>query len=73
MTRKSTRSTDGTEVIINITLTNVLEYRECTQLFNIIIRRVLRAIDMQEVGRHYFDKNHPIKIPQHKYVSINYY
>ncbi|XP_019856843.1 PREDICTED: piwi-like protein 1 isoform X2 [Amphimedon queenslandica] len=66
VTRKSIRSTDGTEITIDITLTNVLEYRECTQLFNIIIRRVLRAIDMQEVGRHYFDKNHPIKIPQHK-------
>lgn len=29
-------------------------------------RRVLAKMDMIQVGRHYFNKNTPIKIPQHK-------
>lgn len=66
--RTSKRVTDGTDVQLSITLTNILSYKDCTQLFNIIIRRVLKALDLQQVGRHYFDKRHPIQVPQHKYV-----
>jgi aubergine-like protein len=66
VTRSSKRATDGVMVKISITLTNMLLYEECIQLFNIIIRRVLRTLDMQQVGRHYFDKHHPISVPQHK-------
>ena len=66
ISRMSKRSTDGAEITIFIKLTNILHYSECTQLFNIIIRRVLRCLELQQVGRQYYDSHHPIPVPQHK-------
>ena len=62
----SKRSTDGADITIFIKLTNILHYSECTQLFNVIIRRVLRCLELQQVGRQYYDSHHPIPVPQHK-------
>ena len=64
--RVSKRATDGADTEITIPLTNVLHFNECMQLFNIIIRRVLRALDLQQVGRQYYDSHHPIQVTQHK-------
>ena len=66
ITRMSKRSTDGADITIFIKLTNILHYSECTQLFNVIIRRVLRCLELQQVGRQYYDSHHPIPVPQHK-------
>jgi len=62
----STRPTDGATVTITITLVAVVHYADCIQLFNIIFRRVLRALDLKQVARYYYDPHNPIAIPQHK-------
>jgi aubergine-like protein len=62
----SKRLTDGVLITITVTLVKVLEADQCVQLYNIIFRRVMRHLKMQQVGRNYFDATRPIKIPQHK-------
>ena len=65
-TRTAVRQTDGVEISITITLTNVMRFNDCMQLFNIIIRRILRSLDLHQVGRQYYDQHHSIQVPQHK-------
>lgn len=62
----ATRKTDGTVVTITITKVAMVHYVQCFQLFGIIFRRVLRALDLALVGRNYYDPHNPIAIPQHK-------
>ena len=66
LTLTGAKQTDNTPVNIYITLVAVLEYSQCVQLFNVIFRRVLRSLEMKQVGRHYYDPSTPIPIPQHK-------
>lgn len=63
---KSLRQWDQVEVSIKIQLARTLESRDCVQLFNIIFRRVLKILDMKQVGRHYYIPGRSIPIPQHK-------
>ena len=63
---QSTRKTDGAPITITITLVAMVRYAQCFQLFNVIFRRVLRALDLTQVGRNYYDPHSPIAIPQHK-------
>ena len=62
----ATRKTDGTEIAITITLVAVVQYVQCFQLFNVIFRRVMHALDLTQVGRNYYDPHCPIAMPQHK-------
>lgn len=65
-TFQTSRPTDGTPITMFITLVAVVNYADCVQLFNIIFRRVLRNLELKQVGRHYYDPASPIAIPQHK-------
>ena len=61
-----TRPTTGTLSTVTITFVCMVQYANCVQLFNIIFRRILRHLDMKQVGRYYYDPYNPIAIPQHK-------
>ncbi|KAG9353937.1 hypothetical protein JZ751_012061 [Albula glossodonta] len=58
----------GEKVRITVTLTNELPPSSpvCLQFYNIIFRRVLRILNMQQIGRHYYNPNDPLDIPQHR-------
>ncbi|KAJ8285840.1 hypothetical protein GJAV_G00031540 [Gymnothorax javanicus] len=58
----------GEKVKITVTLTNELPPTSpvCLQFYNIIFRRVLRMLNMQQIGRHYYNPNDPLNIPQHR-------
>ncbi|XP_018589919.1 piwi-like protein 1 [Scleropages formosus] len=58
----------GEKVRITVTLTNELPPTSpvCLQFYNIIFRRVLRILNMQQVGRHYYNPQDPLNIPQHR-------
>ncbi|XP_056274404.1 piwi-like protein 1 [Pseudoliparis swirei] len=59
---------NGENVRITVTLTNELPPTSpvCIQFYNIIFRRILRMLDMQQIGRNYYNPNDPLNIPQHK-------
>uniref|UniRef100_A0AAY4CX19 Piwi-like 1 n=2 Tax=Denticeps clupeoides TaxID=299321 RepID=A0AAY4CX19_9TELE len=59
---------NGEKVQITLTLTNELTPSSpvCLQFYNIIFRRVLRMLNMQQVGRHYYSPDDPLNIPQHR-------
>nr|ASR73908.1 piwi-like protein 1 [Acipenser dabryanus] len=58
----------GENVRVTITLTNELPPTSpvCLQFYNIIFRRVLRILNMQQIGRHYYNPNDPLNIPHHR-------
>ncbi|KAJ8379922.1 hypothetical protein SKAU_G00007000 [Synaphobranchus kaupii] len=58
----------GEKVQITVTLTNELPPTSpvCLQFYNIIFRRVLRMLNMQQIGRHYYNPSDPLNIPQHR-------
>ncbi|XP_064210077.1 piwi-like protein 1 [Anguilla rostrata] len=58
----------GEKVKITVTLTNELPPTSpvCLQFYNIIFRRVLRMLNMQQIGRHYYNPSDPLNIPQHR-------
>ena len=62
----STRPTDGVVIKVKIEMIRVLQAKDSLQLFNVIFRRVMRQLQLRQVGRHYYDPIHPINIPQHK-------
>uniref|UniRef100_A0A8C9X044 Piwi-like RNA-mediated gene silencing 1 n=1 Tax=Sander lucioperca TaxID=283035 RepID=A0A8C9X044_SANLU len=56
---------NGEKVQITVTLTNELPPTSpvCIQFYNIIFRRIL---DMQQIGRNYYNPKDPLNIPQHR-------
>ncbi|XP_034068438.1 piwi-like protein 1 [Gymnodraco acuticeps] len=58
----------GEKVQITVTLTNELPPTSpvCIQFYNIIFRRILRMLDMQQIGRNYYNPKDPLNIPQHR-------
>lgn len=62
----ATRKTDGASITITFTLVAKVHYVRCFQLFNVIFRRVMRALELVQVGRNYYDPHSPIGLPQHK-------
>ncbi|KAM3867888.1 piwi-like protein 1 [Diretmus argenteus] len=58
----------GEKVQITVTLTNELPPTSpvCLQFYNIIFRRILRMLNMQQIGRNYYNPNDPLNIPQHR-------
>ncbi|KAJ8408576.1 hypothetical protein AAFF_G00252110, partial [Aldrovandia affinis] len=65
-----TETRQGENVRITVTLTNELPPNSpvCLQFYNIIFRRVLRILNMQQIGRHYYSPDNPLNIPQHRLV-----
>ncbi|KAG8012192.1 Piwi-like protein 1 [Nibea albiflora] len=59
---------NGEKVRITVTLTNELPPTSpmCIQFYNIIFRRVLRILNMQQIGRNYYNPKDPLDIPVHK-------
>ncbi|XP_031705377.1 piwi-like protein 1 [Anarrhichthys ocellatus] len=59
---------NGEKVQITVTLTNELPPSSpvCIQFYNIIFRRILRILNMQQIGRNFYNPNDPLNIPQHR-------
>lgn len=59
---------NGEKVQITVTLTNELPPVSpvCIQFYNIIFRRILRVLDMQQIGRNYYNPHDPLEITKHK-------
>ncbi|KAJ3610165.1 hypothetical protein NHX12_022259 [Muraenolepis orangiensis] len=58
----------GDKVHIKVTLTNELPPTSpvCLQFYNILFRRILRMLNMQQIGRNYYSPSDPLTIPQHR-------
>ncbi|XP_072538731.1 piwi-like protein 1 [Salminus brasiliensis] len=58
----------GERVQITVTLTNELPPSSpvCLQFYGILFRRILRMLNMQQVGRNYYNPDEPLTIPQHR-------
>ncbi|CAF90296.1 unnamed protein product, partial [Tetraodon nigroviridis] len=60
----------GEEIQITVTLTNELPPTSpmCIQFYNIIFRRqvILKVLNLQQIGRNYYNPNDPLNIPQHR-------
>ncbi|XP_037115295.1 piwi-like protein 1 [Syngnathus acus] len=68
VTALHSRTRNGEDVQITVTLTNELPPTSpvCLQLYNIIFRRILRILGMQQVGRNYYNPKDPLNISQHR-------
>nr|XP_009930781.1 PREDICTED: piwi-like protein 1 isoform X1 [Opisthocomus hoazin] len=62
------RTRNGEDVKITITLTNELPPTSptCLQFYNIIFRRLLKMLNLQQIGRNYYNPSDPISIPNHR-------
>uniref|UniRef100_A0A8C4PYR5 Piwi-like RNA-mediated gene silencing 1 n=1 Tax=Eptatretus burgeri TaxID=7764 RepID=A0A8C4PYR5_EPTBU len=63
-----TKTRKGEDVKITFTLTSSFPPSSTStlHLYNIIFKRILRLMDMQQVGRHYYNPKEPIIVPQHR-------
>lgn len=68
MTLTSNLRSDGSEVSIFIKKTACLDSKSpaALQLYNVIFRRILSMMGMQQIGRYYYHNNRPVKVEQHK-------
>ncbi|XP_054611859.1 piwi-like protein 1 [Dunckerocampus dactyliophorus] len=62
------KTRNGEEVQITVTLTNELPPTSpvCLQFYNIIFRRILRILGMQQIGRNYYNAKDPLNLPNHR-------
>ncbi|XP_061907071.1 piwi-like protein 1 [Entelurus aequoreus] len=56
------------EVQITVTLTNELPPTSpvCLQFYNIIFKRILRILGMEQIGRNYYNAKDPLNLPNHR-------
>nr|XP_009512092.1 PREDICTED: piwi-like protein 1 isoform X2 [Phalacrocorax carbo] len=68
VTELFSRTRNGEDVKITITLTNELPPTSptCLQFYNIIFRRLLKMLNLQQIGRNYYNPSDPISIPNHR-------
>ncbi|NXD07268.1 PIWL1 protein, partial [Nothocercus nigrocapillus] len=68
VTEVFSRTRSGEDVKITITLTNELPPTSptCLQFYNIIFRRLLKIMNLQQIGRNYYNPSDPISIPNHR-------
>ncbi|XP_068162691.1 piwi-like protein 1 [Antennarius striatus] len=59
---------EGEKVEITITLVSELPPSSpvCIQFYNLIFKRILKILNMQQIGRNYYNPRDPLDIPQHK-------
>ncbi|XP_047185101.1 piwi-like protein 1 isoform X2 [Scophthalmus maximus] len=59
---------NGEKVQITVTLTNELPPTSpmCIQFYNILFKRILRILNMQQIGRNYYNPKDSLSIPQHR-------
>ncbi|NXU70935.1 PIWL1 protein, partial [Oreotrochilus melanogaster] len=68
VTEVFSRTRHDENVKITITLTNELPPSSptCLQFYNIIFRRLLKMMNLQQIGRNYYNPNDPVSIPNHR-------
>nr|AGL54162.1 PIWI-like protein 1 [Ambystoma mexicanum] len=68
VTEVFSQTRNGENVKITITLTNELPPTSptCLQFYNIIFRRLLKILNLQQIGRNYYNPNDPINVPNHR-------
>uniref|UniRef100_A0A3Q2Z002 Piwi-like RNA-mediated gene silencing 1 n=3 Tax=Hippocampus comes TaxID=109280 RepID=A0A3Q2Z002_HIPCM len=68
VTELHSKTRNGEDVQITVLLTNELPPTSpvCLQFYNIIFRRILRILGMQQIGRNYYNAKDPLNIPQHR-------
>ncbi|XP_044296633.1 piwi-like protein 1 [Varanus komodoensis] len=68
VTEVFSQTRQGETVKIAITLTNELPSTSptCLQFYNIIFRRLLKIMNLQQIGRNYYNPNDPINVPKHR-------
>ncbi|NWU61322.1 PIWL1 protein, partial [Pterocles burchelli] len=68
VTEVFSRTRNGEDVKITITLTNELPPNSptCLQFYNILFRRILKMLNLQQIGRNYYNPSDPINIPNHR-------
>ncbi|XP_077164516.1 piwi-like protein 1 [Paroedura picta] len=68
VTEVFSRTRQGENVKITVTLTNELPSTSptCLQFYNIIFRRLLKIMNLQQIGRNYYNPGDPISIPKHR-------
>ncbi|XP_061585884.1 piwi-like protein 1 isoform X1 [Cololabis saira] len=59
---------NGEKVKITVVLTNELPPSSpvCIQFYNIIFKKVLKMLNMQQIGRNFYNPDDPLNVPQHK-------
>ncbi|KAM4796588.1 piwi-like protein 1 [Rhinophrynus dorsalis] len=67
VTEVFSQTRNGENVKITITLTNELPPTSptCFQFYNIIFRRLLKMMNMKQIGRNYYNPSDPIEIRNH--------
>ncbi|KAJ3609790.1 hypothetical protein NHX12_024300, partial [Muraenolepis orangiensis] len=60
----SARSFDGAVLFLPIKLPNTF--------YNILFRRILRMLNMQQIGPNYYSPSGPLAVPQHRYNNKTY-
>ncbi|NXG47601.1 PIWL1 protein, partial [Psilopogon haemacephalus] len=70
VTEVFSKTRNGENVKITITLTNELPPSSptCLQFYNIIFRRILKMLNLQQIGRNYYNPKDPITIPNHRLI-----
>ncbi|XP_071483412.1 piwi-like protein 1 [Diadema antillarum] len=63
---QTVRQTDNTPVTVKVDLVKEVNPEDCHQLYNIVFRKVMKILEMKQVGRHYYDPTNPSVVPQHK-------
>ncbi|NWR55762.1 PIWL1 protein, partial [Bucorvus abyssinicus] len=68
VTELFSRTRNGEDVKITVTLTNELPPYSptCLQFYNIIFRRLLKMLNLQQIGRNYYNPSDPIIVPKHR-------
>ncbi|XP_071945006.1 piwi-like protein 1 [Antedon mediterranea] len=64
----TTQTKRGENIQITIKLTNELPPFSgvCLHMYNVIFRKVMGSLNMQQIGRHYFNPDNKIEVRQHK-------
>ncbi|XP_030057874.1 piwi-like protein 2 isoform X1 [Microcaecilia unicolor] len=65
---KSQRKTDGADINIKIQMTKILEPSSdlCIPFYNVVLKRVMRILDMKLVGRNFYDPTSATVLQQHR-------
>ncbi|XP_072372927.1 piwi-like protein 1 isoform X2 [Scyliorhinus torazame] len=68
VTELLSQTRDGQNVKVTVTLTNELPPTSptCLQFYNIVFKRLLKMMSLQQIGRNYYNPQDPIMIPQHR-------
>ncbi|KAM4037637.1 piwi-like protein 2 [Anomaloglossus baeobatrachus] len=65
---ESERRTDGEKIKLTIQMTKILEPSSdlCIPFYNVVIRRVMKILDMKLVGRNFYDPTSATVLQQHR-------